>query len=167
MAVQLSCGKGGGEGGREGGEGGEEGEGVEEGEGGRGRGKEWSVTHQGCLMHKAVRYVLIPDGGEDYVRFQLLCLKIHIGVGSLMFVYTVLSRVSIHSRVSAHPPVFCLVSVSAHASGKRPLLFFSIPAKCPPRFFTSAEPTPAYVFSFLIFAVLCEQPTRRQHKQVY
>ena len=38
---------------------------------------------------------------------------------------TVLSRVSVHSRISAHPPVLGLVRASAHVPGKhpRPFLF--------------------------------------------
>ena len=49
-----------------------------------------------------------------------------------MYCTTVVSRVGAHSRVSAHSPVFGLVSVSAHVPGKRPPHFFSIQTKRPP-----------------------------------
>ena len=40
--------------------------------------------------------------------------------------------VTVVSRVSAHPPVFGLVSVSAHVPGKRPPPFFSQAKRPPP-----------------------------------
>ena len=48
------------------------------------------------------------------------------------------------------PPVFGLFSVSTHVPGKHPPLFFSIPTRCQPHFFTWLSPTCVRFFSMYV-----------------
>ena len=70
----------------------------------------------------------------------------------MVILHTILSHISGHSRVNTHPPLFGLVSISAHAPGKHFPPYFSIPASRPSPFFTSAEP--AHLRFFSIFVAL-------------
>ena len=77
------------------------------------------------IIHTPINFYKMGVAG---VRCMTLTCDNTTDLGPRIYIYTVVSRVSAHP-----PPVFGLVSVSAHVPGKRPPPFFSIQAKRPPR----------------------------------